>query len=321
MRPLLLLACTLLILTPGCSIKRFAVNQVGNALASGGSTFTSDDDPDLVADAIPFGLKMYESLLAESPKHPGLLLAAAQGFTEYSYAFVDSRIDEVREDNLGRADAFRDRARKLYLRASKYGLRGLEVRHAGFAAALDNDAASALQHVDKRDVPLLYWTAASRALAISLSKDNPETIAGLPLVEMIVERIVQLDERFENGAVPEFLITLEAAATGVTAEEQQRVMRRHFDRAIELSKGKRAGTYVTFAENACLPTQSAAEFKDMLEKAIAVDPDADPDHRLANLVAQRRARWLLDHIGELFLATAPDEVLRRNQCSDTLFTP
>jgi hypothetical protein len=31
-----------------------SVNQVGNALASGGSTFTSDDDPDLVATAIPF---------------------------------------------------------------------------------------------------------------------------------------------------------------------------------------------------------------------------------------------------------------------------
>jgi predicted anti-sigma-YlaC factor YlaD len=78
-------------------------------------------------------------------------------------------------------------------------------------------------------------------------------------------------------------------------------MRQHFDRAIELSKGKRAGTYVSFAENACLPAQNAAEFKSMLEKALALDPDADPDHRLATLVAQRRARWLLEHVDELFL--------------------
>ena len=84
-------------------------------------------------------------------------------------------------------------------------------------------------------------------------------------------------------------------------------MRQHFDRALELSKGKRAGTYVSFAENACLPAQNGAEFKIMLEKALAVDPDADPDHRLANLVAQRRARWLLDHIDELFLESAPKE--------------
>ena len=121
----------LLLLSAGCSIKRVAINKLGNALASGGNTFTSDDDPDLVEAAIPFGLKLYESLLAESPKHTGLLLAAAQGFTEYSYAFVDSRIDEANEESLDRANALRDRARKLYLRAYQYGMRGLEVRYPG----------------------------------------------------------------------------------------------------------------------------------------------------------------------------------------------
>ncbi len=296
-----LIALAMVALGSGCSIKRFAVNQVGNALASGGSTFTSDDDPDLVENAIPFGLKMYESLLAESPRHAGLLLAAAQGFTEYSYAFVDSRIDEAKEENLDRANALRDRARRLYLRSWRYGMRGLEVRHRGFAAALDDDAATALARTDKRDVPMLYWTAAARGLAISLSKDNPELIAELPLVEMLVHRVAELDEGFENGAVPEFLITFEAARTDVGAEEQRRLMRQHFERALELSQGKRVGTYVSFAENASLPAQNAAEFKTMLEKALAIDPDGDPEHRLANLVAQRRARWLLAHMGALFL--------------------
>jgi predicted anti-sigma-YlaC factor YlaD len=39
----------------------------------------------------------------------------------------------------------------------------------------------------------------------------------------------------------------------------------------------------------------------MLEKALAIDVDADPTTRLANVVAQRRARWLLAHQSELFL--------------------
>ena len=297
-----------LIMTPGCSIKRVAINKLGNALASGGSTFTSDNDPDLVEAAIPFGLKLYESLLAESPKHPGLLLAAAQGFTEYSYAFVDSRIDEARADSLERADRLRDRARNLYLRAYQYGMRGMEVHHPGFAVALDNDAEAALKRVTKRDVPLLYWTAAARGLAISLSKTNAKMIAELPLVETIIHRVAELDEGFASGAVPEFLITFEQARTDISAAEAQKLMRLHFDRAIELSHGKRAGTYVSFAENACLTAQNAAEFKAVLEQALAVDPDADLDNRLANLVAQRRARWLLKHVDELFLeATAPQQ--------------
>jgi predicted anti-sigma-YlaC factor YlaD len=293
----------LLLLTAGCSIKRVAINKLGNALASGGSTFTSDNDPELVEAAIPFGLKLYESLLAESPKHTGLLLAAAQGFTEYSYAFVDSHIDEARAESLERADALRERARKLYIRAYQYGMRGLEVHHPGFAVALDNDADVALKRISKRDVPLLYWTAAARGLAISLSKTNPGMIAELPLVEMMIHRVAELDEGFDNGAVPEFLITFESARTDIEAAEARKLMRRHFDRAIELSQGKRAGTYVSFAENACLPAQNAAEFRSMLEKALAVDPDADLDNRLANVVAQRRARWLLKHVDELFLET------------------
>jgi predicted anti-sigma-YlaC factor YlaD len=295
----------LLALCSGCSIKKLAINKLGDSLASSGSNFESDEDPELVAAAIPFGLKLYEGLLAESPKHTGLLLAAASGFTEYAYAFVDLKADETREESVDRADALRERARKLYLRAHRYALRGLETRYAGFGAALDNDAVTALKRVRKREVPLLYWSAASLGLAISSSKGSPEMVAQLPLVEMIVNRIAELDETYDNGAIPEFLITLEAARSGVKLEDQQKAMRQHFDRALEISKGKRAGTYVSFAENASVPAQNAAEFKQLLEKALAIDVDADPPNRLANIVAQRRARWLLAHVNDLFLETAP----------------
>ena len=64
------------------------------------------------------GSRLYEGLLAESPKHAGLLLAAASGFTEYSYAFVDLKAEEAKEENLDRANAMTERARKLYLRAN-----------------------------------------------------------------------------------------------------------------------------------------------------------------------------------------------------------
>jgi predicted anti-sigma-YlaC factor YlaD len=297
--------CGLLGVVCGCSVKRIAINKMGDALASSGSTFEGDDDPELVAAAIPFGLKLYESLLAESPKHTGLLLAAATGFTEYAYAFVDLKVDEAKEESLDKADALQARARRLYLRANRYGMRGLESRYPGFGAALDNDAVTALKRVRKQDVPLLYWTAASLGLAISSSKANPEMIAQLPLVEMIVQRIVELDEGFDNGAVPEFLITLEASRSGVKPEDQQKAMRLHFDRAIEISHGKRAGTYVSYAENACVPAQNVTEFKAMLGKALAIDIDADPSNRLANTLAQRRAKWLLSHVGDLFLQAAP----------------
>ena len=75
---LLLVALVFCLLATGCSIKRIAVNKLGDALAGGGTTFASDDDPDLVKAAVPFSLKLMESLLAESPRHKGLLFATAR---------------------------------------------------------------------------------------------------------------------------------------------------------------------------------------------------------------------------------------------------
>src|SRR5438445_1748765 len=99
----------LLLAAPGCSIKRLAVNKLGDALASGGATFASDDDPELVRAAVPFSLKLMESLLAESPKHRGLLFAASSGFTQYAFAFAQQDADEMEENDLAVATAIRAR--------------------------------------------------------------------------------------------------------------------------------------------------------------------------------------------------------------------
>ena len=101
----LLLVSAILACTPACSVKKIAVNKLGNALASGGTTFTSDDDPELVRDALPFSLKLMESLLAESPRHRGLLFATASGFTPYAYAFVQEEADEIEDRDLDKATA------------------------------------------------------------------------------------------------------------------------------------------------------------------------------------------------------------------------
>jgi len=304
MRQRLLAACCLLATTSGCSIKRLAVNQVAKALASGGSTYQEDDDPDLVGAALPFGLKLMESLLSEAPKNPDLLLAASSGFAEYAYAFVEQPA-ALADESLDRRDAARQRARRLYLRAHAYGLRGLDARYPGFAARADQDIAAALARTRKRDVPLLYWTAASLGLAISSSRGDPEMVGRLPIVEALVGRVVELDEAWSGGAVPEFLISLEGSRPGLSKAEMLQRMKEHFDRALELSKGARAGGYVFYAENACVAAQDAAGFRSNIAQALAVDTETKSENRLANLIAQRRARWLLAHIDDLFLEAAP----------------
>ena len=77
--------------------------------------------------------------------------------------------------------------------------------------------------------------------------------------------------------------------------------REHFERAVELSGGKSASPYVTLADSGCVRGGDPAEFRRLLEAALAVDLDAAPEIRLQNTLAQRRAAFLLDNEGELFL--------------------
>ncbi len=303
--PLISILATLGLAVSGCStINRVAVNKLGDALAGGGTVFASDDDPDLIKAASPFSLKLMESLLAESPEHPGLLLATASGFTQYAYAFVHEDADELEETNLSAATAMHTRARRLYLRARDYGLRGLEVAHAGLPAALRKNPHAALQTATKADVPLLYWTAAAWASAITLSKDNPDLVGDLPIVEAMIDRALALNDTFNEGSVHGLLIAYEPGRPAGEGDPFERA-RRHFDRAVELSGGQQAGPFVSLAESVDVPKQNVSEFRAMLARALAINPDAHPDTRLVNLVMQRRARWLLAHTEDLFLNTGP----------------
>jgi len=283
----------------GCSIRKLAVNKLGDAIAGAGATYASDDDPELVREALPFALKLIESLLAETPRHEGLLTAAASGFTQYAYAYVQQDADQAADEDYYRSEELQARARKLYLRARDYGLRGIEVSHEGFGEKIRTTPEAATAGMKMSDVPLLYWTAASWGLAITVSKDDPDLIADVPSVEAMIREALALDEGWDRGAIHEFMISFEGGRSEAMGGSLAKA-RRHFERAVELSGGLKASPFVTYAETVCVANQNRAEFVSMLTRATEVDADVAPQYRLANLVMQRRARWLLERADLLF---------------------
>jgi predicted anti-sigma-YlaC factor YlaD len=296
-----LIAFTLLIglAGGGCSVRKLAINKASDALAQSGTSFASDDDPELIKAAAPFSLKLMESLLAENPKHAGLLSAAASGFTQYAYAFVQMEADETEPRDLAAAEALRSRARRLYLRALGYGLRGLDLKHPAFKAALLADPKQAASALVKSEVPLAYWTAAAWASAISVSQNNPELIGQLPAVEALIGRALELDESYGNGSLHSFMISYEMSKPGNVDGVKR--SREHFERALALSKGADASPLVALAEAVTIQKQDVKEFESLLNRALAINPDAHPNNRLLNQVMQRRARWLLSRKADLFL--------------------
>lgn len=284
-------------LLPGC--RSLAVNSIGNAVASSGSNYSADEDPELVGDAVPFGLKTMEGLLESAPRHRKLLFATASGFTQYAFGWVQQEADFAEATSLARATELRERARKLYLRARDYGFRGLEVDYPGFRERVSQDSRSALAPMRKKDAPLLYWTAASWAAAMALRINDSDLSADQSVAAAIAERALTLDEEYEAGSIHDFFISYESARASVGGSRVE--ARRHLERALALAGGRRAWPYVGFAESVSVGEQNRQEFRELLEKALAVDVSRPVPYRTANLLAQKRARWLLARADELFI--------------------
>jgi predicted anti-sigma-YlaC factor YlaD len=203
------------------------------------------------------------------------------------------------------ATARRERAARLYRRARDYGLRGLEVAHPGLGERLRATPEEAAAELAPGETELAYWTAAAWGSQVSLGLDRPELVADLPAVEALLERVTEVAPGFDLGAAHEALAALAAATVpgpaGLAAAEER------FDRAAALARGARAGVFVARAEAVALRRQDRDAYVALLERALAVDPDAVPEKRLANLVNQRRARWLLDHLDDRFLPPVEGE--------------
>lgn len=289
----LLLALTV----SGCSLRHLAADHLGDALSGGSTVYAGDDDPELIRDATPFSLKLMESVLAERPRHAPLLTATAAGYTQYAYAFLQQEADEIEEKDVAAAYRLRERARKLFRRARDYGLRALEVGRPDWSATLRAAPERALQTMTRDDVAGLYWCGVSWAALIALSKDDPDTVADVPLMDALLRRALALDESYEEGALHVFMISYAMARPGPDAAV---TARRHFRRAVALSGGRQAGPYVALAEAVAVPGRDRREFEALLQTALKIDPSLHPDKRLANTLMQRRAKWLLERADQYF---------------------
>ncbi len=297
----------LLLIAPwlgACSVRKLTVRTLANAMASGTDVYATDDDPELVGQALPFALKTLEGLLAQDPENRKLLFALSSGFTEYTFAFVQLPAQRAEADDFARAELLRARAIKLFLRARDYAVRGLEVTHPGIDEQLHRDPFAAAATLTREDLPLAYWAAAAWGSAITVGKDRPELLADFPAVRALGERGLALEEDWNHGALHALMLSVEAATPAALGGSPDKA-KQHYARAVELGHGKDALVHVNYAESVAVPAQDRAAFDEVLNKALAIDVDAEPELRLANTLAQEKARWLLEHAGDYFLTDEP----------------
>jgi hypothetical protein len=292
----LLSIAAVLIAAPACSFKRMGVERMADAISATASTYSRDNDPEFVRLAAPSTLKMVEMLLDESPTHPGLLMTACSGFTQYAYAFLQADAEAITPASAAREPWAR--TVRMYDRGRDYCLRLLDHAVPGARVALLAGDSAVLAKADRSAVPALYWAAASWGGSTASSPIPLFRVGEVRTVRALMERALAIDPQWEAGAIHEGMIAIEGLPS--LAGGSAKRARDHFDRAIALSGGQSAFAYLTMATSVAQPARDRSEFERLLKSALAVDVNKRPTMRLANLIAQRRAAVLLARTPQLF---------------------
>jgi len=288
---------------PSCSINKMAMNAVSDMLAGGGSSdvFTGDSDPELVGDAIPFAIKLYETLLAANPTHQGLMLTTGSLFVMYANAYVQGPAEMLPSYEWETREAEMQRAKSLYLRGYEILYNAMELKYRGFKQAASNmdTLQSFLKKFKKEDVGLIYWAVAGGLSAYSIDIMDFELSGRIQEWNAMIHRAYELDPDFGGATLDEFFVIFYSALPELMGGDIERA-KYHFNLTLEKTKGNSAGVYVSYAHSICVPAQDYDTFEDCLLKALAVDVNADTSTRLVNIISQRKARWLLDNAWTLF---------------------
>lgn len=270
----------------GC-IQQIAVSTVGSIVDDGFEGFTEEQDLDLAEKALPANLKLLEVMLKNDPDNDRLLLLLSEGYNSYSLGFVE--------------DSDLERAKMFYIRARDYGLRILRQDRTlakALAGSVD-DLKAALSKLDEDDVPGVFWAAFGWISYINLSRTSPDALADLPRAEAMMNFVVEKDSSFYFGGAHLILGALYGSRPRILGGDAN-LSKQHFEKALRINQGKFLMTYVYYAQSYAVQTLNDSLFEQLLAKVDEASLEILPSFRLANAIAKKKAKLLLEQKAELF---------------------
>lgn len=283
-----------LVLLAGCSPRQYVVGKLADELS--GQEMGAESDVELVREASAYHLKLSETLLRQKPDHLKLAESVASGFTQYAYAFVAFDADRIEGRDVKAAEVMRQRAARLYERGHRHAMLALEKASPGFARRLASPNAADWPVLRKEWVGLAYWAAASWGGWISLSKDDPDVVADLPLAIRLANLAWRTDPAWGQGTLTGLMAIFEGARPGGSMKQAEI----YYDQAIAQSAGRSVGALLGKAEGVALAAGDREAFERLLNEALAIKDVPGSPLLLQNEVMRRRARWLQGRIDELF---------------------
>jgi hypothetical protein len=318
------LACLLAVLA-GCpsTIQHMAAGTTAQILVKAQPSLQMESDYELAARAVPGALKTIEGFYV-ADEQPALREILTEGYCQYATAFVEDEWEVAKfAQKLDEVDYQNERASKMFTRCMNYAMMDLP---AGFGKDLFGTPEQATKRINSiglsHRTPLM-WAGVGLGGMINHNLTRVEMLSYLPVVKTILERVVAIDTAQRGQidgtkkvpcdasctvhlALPHIALGMVYSAASAQFGGDANRATEEFNTALRITAdaqhpdGRMLLARVLLGYRVGIMTNNRKLFHDELSKVLETDPAIWPEQRLANEVAQRRARRYLSHEKDLF---------------------
>lgn len=297
----LVLVFTIIFSFAACTPKQIASDITAQIMKSGAPSFEMESDIEIAQTSGLTMIKMIEAFQYDNPKNKNLNVLLARSYANYAQGFLEFDLMRYKGVDEAKYQKSFNRAKTFYKRGKEYGLKAMKT-NGGFKKALNKDLDTfkkSLKGFGRSKVPMLFWTAMNWGALINLSKDSPLAIVEFPKVEAIMQRVLELDENF-YFAGPHLFFGFSYGSRPPMFGGNAEKSKDHFEAALKAYNRKFLLAQVYYASTYAVQFQDPMVFDQMLNEVLSADPSALPKARLANEMAQERAKWMLANKAKFF---------------------
>ena len=266
------LGCSSLVVTPLLDSLTFSLQK--------------QTDLQLLRDGAPSLLLLLDGLIAGDPDNKILLIAATKAYGAYAATlFEDGNIE---------------RAANMSIKARDYGtnlisqLPGLK----NINGQTLNKIEEALERTSPGQADSLFWGAYGWATWIQYQDGAPAAMADLPIVELIMLRVVKLDESYYYGGAHIFLGAYYGSRPQMYGGRLE-ASRKHFDQALAINNRLFLLTHVSYAQTYARIMFDRELYLKLLTEVIE-QPLTDSEIASSNKLAKIMAEKLINQVDEYF---------------------
>ena len=294
MNKILVLISILIFFSFSCSLKKPATAVTADVLASGMPSIEAEEDLFVAREtALPL-IKVLDVFHYGDEHNKKLLGLLAKAYGNYAFGFGElEMLKTVTYGNPGHSiSEWPDRVKRFYLKGRDYGIKALSSGKNNVATMPMPKFQQYLKKFGKKDIQSLFWTAFNWGSYINMNRTDIVEAANLPLVEAMIDRVLEIDPDFNCGVAYAFkgaIIACNPLRNGGKPE----TAKPYFEKAIVSCDSKYLMNKVMYAEWYGGNTDEKDIIKKELDEVLAADAAALPSQRLANELAKERAELLM----------------------------